>query len=210
MTDDRRDTGPELPWPAREITDPRELRALAHPVRFALLDLLAEGPLTATQCAERLGETPSNCSYHLRQLARYGHVRPAEGGHGRERPWRARDEGITWDETSPAAEAAATALGEMVDRFRFDSWRSYRHRRHLEPDAWRRAALSTDVVSWLTPEELRQVTQGIYDLFAAFEHRDHDAAARPAGARAVRFFAYAWAGGAGRADDDAEAAGDPS
>ncbi|WP_418276873.1 ArsR/SmtB family transcription factor [Isoptericola jiangsuensis] len=185
---------PRLPWPVREITDPRELRALAHPVRFALLDLLAEGPLTASQCAARLGESPANCSYHLRQLARYGHVRPAPGGHGRERPWRSREEGISWDEESPAAATAAAALDEAVDRYRFDAWRRFRTRRPHESPDWRRAALSTDVVAWLTPAELEHVTQGIYDLFAPFEPRGRDDADRPEAARAVRFFAYAYPG----------------
>ncbi|MDO8152568.1 transcriptional regulator [Isoptericola sp. b408] len=185
------------PFPVRKISDPRELRALAHPVRFAIIDLLAEGPLTATQCAERLGETPANCSYHLRQLEKYGHVFRADGGHGRERPWRARDEGITWDEDGPAGVAARVALDEAVDEFRFDAWRRFRRRRAAEPEPWRRAALSTDVVAWLTPAELERVTQGLYDLFAPYEERDADPAARPEGARAVRLFAYAYPGGPG-------------
>ncbi|WP_278237400.1 helix-turn-helix domain-containing protein [Isoptericola sp. AK164] len=197
----RRDGPPTPPFPVRTVSDPRELRALAHPVRFALLDLLAEGPLTATQCAERLGETPANCSYHLRQLAKYGHVFPAGGGHGRERPWSAREEGITWDDAGPAGEAARAALDEAVDAFRFDAWRRFWRRRSAEPEEWRRAALSTDVVAWLTADELEHVTQGLYDLFAPYEHRAADASARPAGARAVRFFAYGYPGAPGGRSD---------
>ena len=182
------------PWQVREITDAQELRALAHPVRFALIDLLAEGPLTATQCAERLGQTPANCSYHLRQLEKYGHVRRAEGGHGRERPWESRDEGITWDES--AHPAAAAALGSVVDSFRFQSWRSYQATRGSQPPAWQEATLSTDVVAWMTPAELTALSQTIYDAFAPFQERAAQPQARPAGARAVRFFAYGYPGGA--------------
>jgi selenocysteine lyase/cysteine desulfurase len=44
-----------------------------HPVRRALLELFAEtGTLTATQAAARLGYSSGLCSFHLRQLARYG------------------------------------------------------------------------------------------------------------------------------------------
>src|ERR1700748_927844 len=77
-----------------QLTDPRALRAYAHPGRMALLGLLRrEGPLTATRAAELLGESSGTCSFHLRQLAKYGLVEEAGGGTGREKPWRA---GTTW------------------------------------------------------------------------------------------------------------------
>ncbi|ROS79116.1 transcriptional regulator [Cellulomonas sp. PhB143] len=197
MADHRTAPAAAPPWPVRDVTDPRELRALAHPLRFALIDLLQEGPLTATQCAERLGESPASCSYHLRQLARYGHVRPAGGGQGRERPWRVREEGIRWDESSPSGRAAGRALGDAVDEFRFESWRRYRAGDAAEPQEWRRAAGSTDIVAWLTPVELNELEQTLYDFFARFRDRAEDAGARPDTARLVRFFAYAYPGGAG-------------
>jgi DNA-binding transcriptional ArsR family regulator len=103
--------GVEPPGSARP-TDPRTLRALAHPIRLALLGLLRrEGPLTATRAGELLGELPASCSFHLRQLARYGLVEEAGGGVGRRRPWRATARATTW----PALPAGpATVLG---DRF---------------------------------------------------------------------------------------------
>src|ERR671939_1979408 len=65
------------------------MRALAHPTRLALLDHLhAAGQATATECAAAVGDSPSSCSYHLRALAKWGFVEEAEGGVGRERPWR--------------------------------------------------------------------------------------------------------------------------
>ena len=67
-----------------ELNDPRALRALAHPVRLSLVSLLRRaGPLTATQAGERIGESATTCSFHLRQLARYGLVEEAGGGRGR-------------------------------------------------------------------------------------------------------------------------------
>ena len=58
-----------------EITDSTVLAALAHPLRVALLyQLNALGSRTASQCAQALGETPANCSYHVRQLAMAGLV----------------------------------------------------------------------------------------------------------------------------------------
>lgn len=185
---------PTPPWPSRRVSDPRELRALAHPVRFALIDLLLEGPMTATQCGARLSESAANCSYHLRQLAKYGHVHPVEGGRGRERYWAARDEGITIADDGPGGEAAARAVGEAIDEYRIAAWRAFMARRPSEPAEWRAAALSTDMVTWLTAAELRDVTQGLYDLVAPFTGRDRDAGSRPDGSRAVRLFAYAFPG----------------
>jgi DNA-binding transcriptional ArsR family regulator len=179
------------------------LRALAHPVRFALLDLLAEGPLTASQCAEHLGETPANCSYHLRQLAKFGHVHRVEGGHGRERYWASRDEGISIADDGPGGEAAARAVGDAIDDYRMAAWRAFIDRRRSEPESWRKASLSTDLVAWITDDELAAITQGLYALFTPYMGRDTAPDKRPPGARAVRFFAYAFpgapdAGGANR------------
>src|SRR3954454_18364614 len=73
----------------REITDARTIRALAHPVRLRLMELLVrEGPLTATQAATLLDDSPGNMSWHLQTLAKYGFVEEAGGGRGRARPWR--------------------------------------------------------------------------------------------------------------------------
>jgi helix-turn-helix protein len=72
-----------------DLTDPKAMRALAHPLRWALLEALGHaGTLTATQASEMLGESPANCAFHLRTLAKYGFVEEAGGGKGRERPWR--------------------------------------------------------------------------------------------------------------------------
>ncbi|MGW1926347.1 winged helix-turn-helix domain-containing protein, partial [Streptomyces massasporeus] len=72
------------------LTDPRALRAYAHPLRMSLVGLLrSSGPFTATRAAELTGESVASCSYHLRILAKYGLVEEAPGGRGRENPWQA-------------------------------------------------------------------------------------------------------------------------
>ena len=73
-----------------EISDPRTIRALAHPLRLDLLQLLgASGPATAAQCGRVLGASQASCSFHLRQLAKYGFVEEAGPGRDRrERQWR--------------------------------------------------------------------------------------------------------------------------
>jgi predicted transcriptional regulator len=127
-------TSEELPQPeapaepgesARErrrlnLTDPKAIRALAHPLRWALLEALGDaGTLTATQASELLGESPANCAFHLRTLAKYGFVEEAGGGRGRERPWRQAYKGLsmsTLQEDPAAAQAAQTVAQVWLDR----------------------------------------------------------------------------------------------
>jgi predicted ArsR family transcriptional regulator len=86
-----------MPEGVVQLTDPRALRAVAHPTRLKLIALLRRlGPLTATQAGERIGESPSGCSFHLRSLAKWGLVEEAGGGRGRERPWQATANGHKW------------------------------------------------------------------------------------------------------------------
>ncbi len=103
----------------RQITDLQALRALADPVRYRILGhLMAVGPQTASQCAEIVGATASNCSYHLRELAKYGLVERVEAGagDGRERPWRPTATGFSYGvpDAEPAHPAAAVANRRLV------------------------------------------------------------------------------------------------
>ena len=101
------------------------LRAYAHPVRMKLiLALRTRGPLTATQAGRLLGESSGTCSFHLRQLAKYGLVEETGEGTGREKPWRATTTSTGWDdvqETPEATAAAGSTLGgrHFLDRRRW-------------------------------------------------------------------------------------------
>jgi predicted ArsR family transcriptional regulator len=78
-----------------------------HPVRIALLDLLAEhGTLTSTQAAARLGQSSGLCSFHLRRLAELGLIEEAPHQGGKARPWQLR-----WEtEDAPATDDSFSAL----------------------------------------------------------------------------------------------------
>jgi predicted transcriptional regulator len=101
-----------------ELTDPRAIRAIAHPARLIVLDALYDQgrSLTATQAAQLTGTTPSAMSYHLRALERFGMVKHAEPtDDGRERPWvrAARDLRIR-PPTSAASKAVLAATGAVM------------------------------------------------------------------------------------------------
>jgi len=67
-----------------------------------------------------LGESPANCAFHLRTLAKYGFVEEAGGGRGRERPWRRAYDRMSWPtrrDDNPQASQAAEALDQVwLDR----------------------------------------------------------------------------------------------
>lgn len=88
----------------------RPLRALAHPTRVALVEELARrGELTATEAAKLLDTTPANCSFHLRQLAKYGLVVAVESASRREHPWR-----LGLDRDSDSGGDKRLAMGKIL------------------------------------------------------------------------------------------------
>jgi DNA-binding transcriptional ArsR family regulator len=172
----------------RRVTDPEALKALAHPTRMALLGaLVTEGPLTASQAAELVGESPSNCSWHLRKLAEHGFVTEASGGTGRNRPWQAVSDGLEWDEddADPAARLAGNALTDALLDREMARLRAARGRRDQETPAWREATGVAQSQLWLTAEETDELSARLRELFVTHAERHHDPSLRPEGARLV-------------------------
>lgn len=170
--------------PLRSVRDPRTLRALAHPLRIALLEALAvRGTLTATEAAEIVGGNASNASYHLRTLASHGYVAQAEGGAGRERPWRLDGVGMTFDQddTDPNVAQAATALSDVLSERWSERRRRFQRTRDQYPEPVRHAAGEGQAVLFVTPQEMEQVKDEIFALLMRFQHRVENPAARPEG-----------------------------
>jgi DNA-binding transcriptional ArsR family regulator len=153
-----------------EVTDGAVLAALAHPLRVALLyQLNALGSRTASQCAQALGETPANCSYHLRQLAKAGLVARDEAGNGRERPWRSVYTGLSLrppvDDADPEVVTAARATRASVANIEIEEHaRLARQYLRLEPraaKAWRDVAGVNSYSLRLTAGELNALVQAL-------------------------------------------------
>ena len=142
----------------RRIAEPEALEALAHPLRLELINhLMAAGPATASACARAVGDTPSNCSYHLRVLAQVGLVGEVVSADGRERPWEALITGFeTGSEDSEAAMSAEESklLAVSIQRDQ-RVVRQYVSRRDGEPGPWRRADFFHAYTLRLAPDELR-------------------------------------------------------
>lgn len=175
--------------PRRRLTDPLAMRALAHPVRATLLELLMrEGTLTATRASELTGESPANCSFHLRQLAKYGFAEETGDGKGRERPWRPVSISHQWD--VDGSEEAATHLRSFVVRRDLERlWEWFGTQGSYDP-AWRDAALVSNSILYLTEDEFRNLGEEIGALLSRHLDRTADPARRPAGSRPVGALAY--------------------
>ena len=178
----------------RRLHDPRELQALAHPLRMAIVELLViSGPLTATELAERLDETPANCSWHLRKLAQFGFVEEAEGGTGRQRPWQVPVLGYQWDEaadTAPAERRAARALSELNTARMVDRMHEAGDRVPEESEEWRKAQSSGQALVWVTPAELHELNEELTAVLTRHLDRFADPSRRPAGARLCELVAW--------------------
>jgi predicted ArsR family transcriptional regulator len=177
----------------RELTDPRAMRAMAHPVRLALMEALNHhGQLTATQAAEHVGESPSNCSFHLRQLAKYGFVEEAEGGTGRQRPWRVVNVGMRFTDVQEDAETAlaAGALARVVQERWLDRARAGMEQRQLMPEEWRRVTGSDQMTLYVTPEEMKAINDQLVELLLSYRDRIADPSKRPEGSRPIEHIAF--------------------
>jgi len=163
-----------MPSDYRTITDPKAVRGMAHPLRLQILDLLRyQGPMTATEVSQQIGESPANCSFHLRTLAKYGFIEEADTGKGRNRPWRALN--VQWtveeDDLTDDAKRAAPALGALIRRRAYEAIERWHSERNTFPAKWRKSAFDTQNHVALTAAELATVGEQIKELLAPYQQR---------------------------------------
>ena len=169
------------------------MRALAHPVRIALLEAIGrEGELTATRAAEMLDESPGNMSWHLQTLAKYGYIEEAGGGKGRSRPWRLASVSNRFETTTedPETHAAGDALESTFADQAYSRLRTWFARRASYPLTWRNAAFTADSIGYLTAEEMSAVGDEIAELFGRYRDRVVNKELRPADAQPVKLVAF--------------------
>ncbi|MFI9486834.1 ArsR/SmtB family transcription factor [Promicromonospora sp. NPDC052451] len=142
---------------------PAALRALAHPLRIRILDLLpSHGPLTASKLGEIVGESSGSTSYHLRQLAKHGFVREVEGkGTARERWWERTPGGFSISSSgkdSPAGRQTAEAVNTEFLRLRHERVMAFlRATQDADEEmltSWMGATTFFSANKWATPEQM--------------------------------------------------------
>jgi DNA-binding transcriptional ArsR family regulator len=174
---------------------PKSMRALAHPVRLAILSRLqGHGPSTATALAPLVGATPSVTSWHLRHLAEHGLVQDADvEADGRQRWWEAVGTGFRF---TPPADGAGQDAASLLSRVMFDQAEHLpaQWARDAEPllePQWRRSAGLSNTTFLATADELDAIEAAIEDLLAPYVLRKADATADvSAGTRRVRMLRY--------------------
>ncbi len=180
----------------RVINDIEAVRAMAHPHRVAILCYLLSGTdRTATECATEVGGTASACSYHLRELERFGLVERAElVGDGRARPWRAAAVGFSIRsgvlEESPAGKAADLALSQaaLVDNQRLIK-RFLDHSDTIDK-AWRAASTFDTFELKVSPQELTELTEKVAELLRPYRAPTRSSAPKDADAVHVVYQAF--------------------
>jgi DNA-binding transcriptional ArsR family regulator len=132
---------------------PAQLKALAHPLRVQILDLLStHGALTASRLADLVGESSGSTSYHLRQLAAHGFIEEApELGSARDRWWRASPEGWTLEGIEgfqdPSSQRDAALVLDEFRRSRLEHLERWHRDGHRWGPEW--IAASIDMTSRL-------------------------------------------------------------
>jgi DNA-binding transcriptional ArsR family regulator len=175
------------------ISDPRALKALAHPARNKILERLqVYGPATATECAAVAGMSPSACSYHLRLLQRYGFVEAGDAGDrrdGRERLWKAVVRGWTSQQGPDAdpqeMQAIDMALARVLLASSDEKVLSWVDRSAQDATSWREASLISNSTIVATVEELKQIQDQIQGVLKPYLLRDRDPDELPTQARLV-------------------------
>ncbi|CAN7294995.1 ArsR/SmtB family transcription factor [Knoellia sp. LjRoot47] len=158
------------------ITDPRALRALAHPARQRLITELFSGEvLTATEAARLVDLTPSATSYHLRALEKWGVVeRDTSSDDARERPWRSTASSIS---ILPEAHRAA---GRDLSRSSLAKWfvgmDAGLDRLAESLESGRETGMTSRGRLWVTDAELEEIKGQLDDVLKAYRgrtRRDH-------------------------------------
>jgi len=169
------------------LSNPRAIRALAHPARLAIIEALSPGEeLTATELASVTGLSPSATSYHLKALAKWGIVEAGGArADGRDRPWKATGRSVELSPPTPGSTAPAeiAIMDTFLNRTRAIGAEFLIHQ-GTEPPGWRDVLELASTDYWMTADEVAKTAQALRDVLAPYAQRRRDE--RPAGSRRVR------------------------
>jgi hypothetical protein len=184
-----------LPGP-KKLTDPKELRAIAHPLRNRLLtELFARQAATVTELAQAVGEPVNKVSFHLRLLGKYGFIveAPELARDGRDRWWRpAYADGFDWDELAITHPNIVRAQHKRGLNQTLDLIQDYFSGAYERLPEWDDSVFSHDYYLRMTPEEAREFNREWLDFFFRWRNRiaDELAAGDEAGRESFVVYSY--------------------
>ncbi|MGA2123239.1 MAG: hypothetical protein ABSG58_02315, partial [Acidimicrobiales bacterium] len=154
--------------------------------------LATEGALTATEAGELIGESPTTCSFHFRQLEKYGFTEIAATGPGRQRRWKIAQVGMNFSDATDDAELniAAASLSRLVTDRAIARMQRYQETKSNYSREWQEASESTEAVLFVTPQELSELNDEILTLLTRFHARLTDVDQRPEGSLPVEVLVF--------------------
>ena len=174
-----------------EISDPKAIRALAHPLRLDLLQLLgAGGSATAAQCGRVLGVSQASCSFHLRQLAKYGFVEDAGPGRDRrERQWRVAHSRLSVRIGTGSDLAVRQEIEALVVQREMQAIIDYSRRPDGADPEWQHKAGIVSAMAVLSPDDAAAIKEKWITLLTPYISRARTEGSQlQPGQRHVRYF----------------------
>jgi DNA-binding transcriptional ArsR family regulator len=164
-----------------QLRDAKGLRAFAHPLRVALITALrVHGPLTATQAAALVDDTPSNCSFHLRTLASFGLIEQIPGADARQRLWRVVRGGISFEPDDNAeSKVAAKSAAQVFHAHTTSALHQWIDRESDAPQDWQDAWFDSNWTVSITAAELTEISTAIEQLVRPYVERRRARGDRP-------------------------------
>jgi DNA-binding transcriptional ArsR family regulator len=177
--------------------EPAALKALAHPLRIQMFDLLSQyGPQTASSLAEELGESSGATSYHLRTLAKHGLIREVEGrGTARERWWERVPGSVNMVteeslETPSGREAARVVISEFLRRRSARTERYFTHDVLIEDSSWKEVGVMSTMNLKVTPDQFAEIIAEVMVVLDAAKERYRDQSGPEFRPTSVQFDAF--------------------
>jgi DNA-binding transcriptional ArsR family regulator len=147
-----------------EIKDAAVLKAVAHPLRRRLLDVLrVDGPSMPSVLARHTAQAVANVSHHMRVLADAGLVEeaPELARNRKEHWWRIVDAQLSWNPADFAADPAALATAEAAESLglqrQIDLTATWLGSPASRAEPWTDSAFSSDAWLRLSPAELAEL-----------------------------------------------------
>jgi DNA-binding transcriptional ArsR family regulator len=174
-----------------EISDPKAIRALAHPLRLDLLQILGSGgPATAAHCGRVLGVSQASCSFHLRQLAKYGFVEEAGPGRDRrERQWRATQQRLSVRRGTGGDTVVRQQIERLVVERELQAILDYSQQPDDAAPEWQHKAGFVTTMAVLSPDDAAELKEKWIALLAPYTAATRAEGSEPEpGQRHVRYF----------------------
>ena len=157
----------------QRVVEGNALRALAHPLRVQIYDILSQyGPQTASSLAQMTGESTGSTSYHLRALAKHDLIQEVEGrGNARERWWERPRGSVSFG----SSEGLKTPSGRAATQVVMTEFFNRRHQQLMQfiaqgiahPDD-EATSMITTATARLTDEQMGELSQRVMAVIDEF------------------------------------------